>query len=575
MADMYPKLFKDEEYWEEFDSSRGEWELYDALEKLPEEWAVIHSVEWHKLEEDERSKRKHIRWGEADFVIYNPHRGILVVEAKPGKIRCKDKKIYQKNRKTLEEKEITPIKQASRCKGAIKDLLEEKLSQSVYIEMMVWFSSADKRDLEGDLPFGYNLGMMLFQEDMDTPEDSLNRVFDYYHMGYRKNYDEAYAAKVVKTIVPEFKLVPSISTLAATQRRYFNRLTREQAYLMDYLEEQQVASIQGGGGTGKTMLAVEKARRLSAENDVLFLCFNRLLIDDLKARFQEELPRVTFANLGELVSQKLGRWAEEEDILEYLREFDQHDWHYKHIIVDEGQDFREEQIQALYDIAILQEGCFYIFYDKHQLVHRKDEPNWLEPVECRLVLSRNCRNTRSIAETSGVPIDYTNIKMRVDIPGKKPTFYITDTPEKSLKAIESLIKRYRDAKFEENQIVILTCTTSGESVLAWKQSLGSYKLVRSREKEGIFVTTARKFKGLESDVVIIIDVKPEIFRDEKDDGEGRRVFYVGSSRAISFLDYVALMDKEQEAEMARLLTGEECDKPRKAIGEFLKVDVQG
>ena len=44
---------------------------------------------------------------------------------------------------------------------------------------------------------------------------------------------------------------------------YFNRMTMEQTRLIEYLDEQRVAAIQGGAGTGKTMLAIEKARRLS------------------------------------------------------------------------------------------------------------------------------------------------------------------------------------------------------------------------------------------------------------------------------------------------------------------------
>ena len=45
----------------------------------------------------------------------------------------------------------------------------------------------------------------------------------------------------------------------------FIRLTREQSILLDFLEEQDRAVIGGGAGTGKTILAVEHARRLATE----------------------------------------------------------------------------------------------------------------------------------------------------------------------------------------------------------------------------------------------------------------------------------------------------------------------
>ena len=43
---------------------------------------------------------------------------------------------------------------------------------------------------------------------------------------------------------------------------------------MDFLDEQLTAAVNGAAGTGKTMIAVEKARRHAAAGErVLFLCF--------------------------------------------------------------------------------------------------------------------------------------------------------------------------------------------------------------------------------------------------------------------------------------------------------------
>ena len=61
-----------------------------------------------------------------------------------------------------------------------------------------------------------------------------------------------------------------------------NQLLREQYKLLDFLEDQDTAVINGAAGTGKTMLAIEKARRHSIEGEkVLFLCYNRMLCDKL------------------------------------------------------------------------------------------------------------------------------------------------------------------------------------------------------------------------------------------------------------------------------------------------------
>lgn len=60
--------------------------------------------------------------------------------------------------------------------------------------------------------------------------------------------------------------------------------------------------------------------------------------------------------------------------------------------------------------------------------------------------------------------------------------------------------------------------------------------------ERVFFTTARKFKGLESDVVILIDVDDKLFSSD----EGRCLFYVGASRAKHFLNIAALLSPDEE-----------------------------
>ena len=99
-------------------------------------------------------------------------------------------------------------------------------------------------------------------------------------------------------------------------------------------------------------------------------------------------------------------------------------WKFKHIIIDEGQDFYEEHLEILSTIANLTDGCFYVFYDKNQLVQQRQSLDWVKSVECRLVLTANCRNTKSIAVTANKPIGIEKIKMRVDVPGSKPNLYL-------------------------------------------------------------------------------------------------------------------------------------------------------
>ena len=83
---------------------------------------------------------------------------------------------------------------------------------------------------------------------------------------------------------------------------------------------------------------------------------------------------------------------------------------YRHVIVDEGQDFGSDDIAEVLETmkSIIEEttedGSFYVFYDKLQLIQARKLPPFLADADCKLTLYRNCRNTENIAKTSLGPI---------------------------------------------------------------------------------------------------------------------------------------------------------------------------
>ena len=324
------------------------------------------------------------------------------------------------------------------------------------------------------------------------------------------------------------------------------------------------------------MLAIEKAKRLSHTEPVLFLCFNRFLLDFLRETYSGSMPNVTFQNLMGLVSSKTWRIEidgnkdrTDKEISDFLSEFDRYEWPYRHIIIDEGQDFMEEHLELLYMIAEQTEGCFYLFYDRNQMIQQRQSMDWVHNVECRLVLTRNCRNTRSIAVTSYKPLGIDQIKMRLDLEGQKPEFHILDSTEAASDCISNLIRKYTDQGVQKRDIVILTVKTERTSLLQGKTSVGPYKLSDRPGRPGILFTTCRKFKGLESKIIIITDVDQTTFRNE----ENRRILYAGASRAQHVLEIVSSMTPQQEQDMAAYLTGRVERNPRMKIASHLKVKI--
>lgn len=182
---------------------------------------------------------------------------------------------------------------------------------------------------------------------------------------------------------------------------------------MDYLEEQPFASINGAAGTGKTCIAVEKARRHAQNNEtVLFLCFNALLRDFLKKEYGESCETASFMTMKEFVL-KYGKQAENpfqyvHDQLQYDTEF----LPFEHVIVDEGQDLglgslidpvngagANEVLSALKENILANGGSFFIFYDKNQTIQADNLPDIIRKSDCNLKLFVNCRNTRNIADS--------------------------------------------------------------------------------------------------------------------------------------------------------------------------------
>ena len=105
-----------------------------------------------------------------------------------------------------------------------------------------------------------------------------------------------------------------------------------------------------------------------------------------------------------------------------------------------------------------------------------------------------------------------------------------------------------------SDIVILTCKTEAESLLAQHLEKGMYPAGKKR----IRFTTCRKFKGLEADAVILVDIDEDTFLGN--DGQNVLLYYVGASRARLWLDMVTTIDQEG---CMRVLEGMGKEKPGK------------
>ena len=569
MAKIIPQFVLEED----FNDSLAEKNVYAALKELPDDYLVFHSIEWQ-----ERDRNQRIRWGESDFTIYVPQRGILIVEVKGGAIAFEDGRIIQTNRKTGQLKQQKPLEQANKSVYYFRDVLNDQLSSRILVQPIVWFPDCHRQDIHGTLPHNYTESIVLTKDSFDNLLSALEKACDHYNMFPRDYLDDELREELLNILAPEFHAIPTAATLAEHQNRVFYQMTQQQCYLIDYLQEIDYALIQGFAGTGKTMLALEKARQLNRRKEpILFLMFNRLLAEDLQKKYAQEMPLVKFANIHSLVAQAMGQAISDEDITLFLKTvLKQGKWAYKHIIIDEGQDFADWN-KYLYQIAQNEHGCCYIFYDKHQLVQKRNL-EWIKLFECRLILTRNCRNTLSIAKTSGAPIDLTNIKMRRDdaADGLLPRLFIFPTKQEYLKGIQIICQYYLQQGFSPEQIVLLTLKKIDDSPLYSHicnhphSELSQMIATEERVADKILLTTTRKFKGLESPVVLLIDLDKAAFSDD----ESRRNFYIGASRAKNYLELAGNLTSSDEMDMVCQLIHQGQSKiPRFTLIKVLNINI--
>ena len=568
MAKMIPSTMESD------NNSWGEKKVFEALKtKLSAKYTVFHSVRWN-----DRTEKDTVVWGECDFTVFHPQKGILVIEVKSGGIECvNDRWTYIRTDNGERYDMKNPMKQADRSKYRFKDLRDEVLGidqenqDYCLVETAVWFPSVSRRDEIGEMPMEFKPELVLLEDALEKPEEYIDKIYEFYHGRSHTKLSAKHADDIIKAFAPHYRAMPSLRSKREEQEDMFDRLTKEQNALLGYLEEQRVAAIHGAAGTGKTWLAVAKSKELAKSGKVLFLCFNQFLRLDLQDRKDgnpKEYDNVDFMNLPQLVAKKIGSSnVDKDEIHVFLERFDSYDWDYKHIVIDEGQDFDDVEIEKLNEIAMLLDGAFYVFYDKNQFVQGRDFPNWLKNAECRLVLTINCRNTYAIADTSGKTIKVEPKVKNKSVKGDMPQFYICGDARKATKKIAALIDRYRLNGYKYEQICIITTKTEEKSFLNGVEKIGNHKILSARAKDGVLFTTARKFKGLESDVIIMVDVNQETFADD----ESKRLFYVGASRAMHYLDIIHCEDDEDLNTLASELAGEESKRAMLDIAKGLNV----
>lgn len=522
----------------EFPPNSREGIMFDCLKKLSNEYYVFHSFKIVNVIEDT------IFESETDFVIFNPAKGILCLEAKAGHVK------YEEGEWKYGSGHIMghggPYRQAASGKWKLRDYIKSRGLDYILgrckLLHAVWFPSIEKEAFDSiALPSDADINLTLTADSFENIEQEISDIFDIeLQNGVETKMTPVDSKKIVEQVLaPTFNLVPIANMKLENQQIVFKRMLKEQIALLSYLEEQDNAVINGLAGTGKTVMAVEKAKRHADNGEkVLFLCYNSFLKDYLQNTYaHSNVDYYTIDGLAcklcDTITPNYNRLKETLEEM-YLEET----FPYKHIIIDEGQDFGKERLNDIAIIELLKSnvvdedknGTFYLFYDKNQMVQASSLPSYIDNSDCKLTLYRNCRNTENIAITSLRLLGSEKRPRLFDdaIIGDSPEMFFAENVTKTVVTINSIIDSAWESGYDNIQI--LTCKTEEKSIISDECSTGTY-LYKAKK---IPFTTCRKYKGLEADVIIMVDLDNEVFTTNAE-----QVMYVGSSRARYKLFLVA------------------------------------
>lgn len=516
----------------------SEKDVYVALSSfLNHEYIVIHSYPWLRP-----WRGDNLLEGEADFVIIHPQRGLLVLEVKGGDTIRLNGRTWVRDTKNGPKPFQDPFEQARRNMHALLDIIKEKSGGRISKEMLSFGYAVvfPHMDYTGKLPANVDEKILLCQRHMNNFDASIEVASASWGESKEALSLELYTLLLNECLLPKFRLFRPVGPSIEIESSKILELTETQAQVFEGLYEHTRVLVKGIAGSGKTFLALDRALAFAREGrKTLFICFNKELARWLERLLESDpthtayLDNLTIENFHRLTSNlakkaeipfkpvgggKLSQqfWDEEapdllEQAVQALEDSDSFE-RYGAMVVDEGQDFLLGWWYALLNsiIADIDQTPIYVFIDPNQALRNKVE---MPPMDfpTSFSLNINCRNTKTIAYTSADLLDLSG-KVFKNTPVGFPVRMIRAKTQQQQKGLlmEEVRNLITNEDISTEQLVIIGPASHDAGSLSGLDSIHDYPLVSSAEEwrdgEGILVTTARSFKGLEADVIVLYDL---------------------------------------------------------------------
>jgi hypothetical protein len=499
----------------------AEQRVYNSLkEGLDNNVLVLHSQDYQT-----RNQYFECVDGEIDFLIIDPDAGIIVLEVKSGTVeRRTDGNWYQNGHRMS----LSPFEQVKKNFYFLRDLLKERYPRETIgfpVGYAVCFPDvASKPDL---LLSEVDEGIIICGRELPHIQIVLQNIFSSFgNANFSENVTNT-LLRIRDSLSSGILYESSLPMLLEQEERVRFRLTENQTRILEFIENRPLALIKGNPGTGKSILAMRKAKSLVNQGKrVLLICYNSLLakqfeIEASNSGYVENLTVQTFHTLAwEYVKEVTGKeltytqndhfWQNELPVM-FREALDEVPLIFDAIIVDEAQDFRDSYWRGLAG-TIREAVDFYLFYDPNQNIWNTKLTFPFQEVPYEL--KGNCRNTVNIckavkkwtgielkcldAAPIGCDVEEIECNSRADVIDALECIFDELIENRELKPTDLIVIGAHSLK-----------NTSLEK--PGPISIGKWEIKEGKEvsKAQIPYYTYMQFKGCESPVVVLLDVNRE------------------------------------------------------------------
>ena len=476
----------------------------DPIDKK-NDYYVFHSFKINQINDENQALERH----ETDFVIFHPSKGLLCIECKSGpsgklmvqngawhraKI-IKDEKLKTEILKSTgkmqhggpfnqaEDRMNDMVRLVGKQKMYLHGNANEKFKDHCKITYAVCFPKIAEADEEykienkieketviEEVKFKDFLGaaepkeLVIYGKDLKSTEllkQKIDKIYDYKMTDGKGNFietgnngdrlhDEDIQNLFDRVLCPNFNIVETVDP--NTGENKYVQLNEDQIRVLDILMTKKEMAVSGMAGTGKTILALQLARKkiLAGEN-VLFLCRSSYQRQELeKNRLNDNIefrdidwlvetynkvttvgeglksePNIYLTLCERIIDEKLSAGE-----LKLVKHGKRPSYKIQTILVDEAQDFCKDEafdsLTVLYEstkvVPVLakredellkqrfrertseNKNAFYIFYDEFQTDDDSKILEFAQKIKNHIELEKNCRNTINIAKTVLSPL---------------------------------------------------------------------------------------------------------------------------------------------------------------------------